>query len=616
MCLQAAFPRPPSVFLSPHGFWSQARVLAAGVCVLLSLVLCPGAGSVLAQERAAAQGHATWVADELLVGVHRGISRPQAQALYWGQGAALAQEVPQLNLHRIRVPAGALETIQQALSRRPEVQFVEKNYLLPPDFVPNDPAYGSEWHLAKISAPQAWTISQGVPGVIIAILDSGIDATHPDLAAKLVPGYNFFDNNTNTADVYGHGTLVAGAAAALSNNGTGVASVAWQNLLMPVRVTDTNGYGSVLAIAQGLTWAVDHGAKVMNLSFTGIAGISTITSAAQYVVSQGGLVVAAAGNCGCLDSTAENPYILSVSATDTTDTLASFSSRGPYVDMAAPGVSIVTTTAGGGYGGVSGTSFSSPIAAGVVALMMSVDPALTPTDIETLLEATTDDLGVAGYDSAFGFGRVNAYKALRAAGGSSPPLASDTTAPTAAISSPANTATVAGTINVSVVATDEVGVAQTELYLDSALFATTTAPPFSFAWNTTQASGGGHTLQAMAYDAAGNRGASAPVTVTVNNIAPDTLVPTVSILSPTPGSKVATKTLKLKVRATDNVQVRQIEVSIDGRRLGTASCSASSCSSTFSWNTKSATKGGHTLSAKAYDAAGNMAPSSPVTVYK
>jgi subtilisin family serine protease len=122
---------------------------------------------------------------------------------------------------------------------------VEKNRLLAPDFVPNDSLYLSQWHLPKISAPLAWNLSQGAPGITIAILDSGVDATHPDLAAKLVPGYNFYDNNTNTADVYGHGTMVAGVAAALSNNGIGVASVAWQNLLMPIRVTDTQGYAVV-----------------------------------------------------------------------------------------------------------------------------------------------------------------------------------------------------------------------------------------------------------------------------------------------------------------------------------------------------------------------------------
>lgn len=269
--------------------------------------------------------------------------------------------------------------------------------------------------MPKISGPGAWDISQGLSSVIIAILDSGVDCAHPDLGAKCTAGWNFYNNNSDTSDVYGHGTKVAGSATALSNNATGVASVAWQNLLMPIRVTDTQGYGYVSAIAKGLTWAVDNGARVMNLSFGGVAGISTIASAAQYVVNHGGLVVAAAGNCGCFDSTAENPYMISVSATDSSDNLASFSSTGNYVDLSAPGVSIYTTTKGGSYGGVSGTSFSSPIIAGVAALVMSANAALTPTGVESVLEANADDLGAAGYDTSFGFGRVNAYKAVLAA---------------------------------------------------------------------------------------------------------------------------------------------------------------------------------------------------------
>lgn len=258
---------------------------------------------------------------------------------------------------------------------------------------------------------------------------------------------------------------------------------------------------------------MDHGAKVMNLSFGGVAGISTITSAAQYVVNHGGLVVAAAGNCGCFDATAENPYMISVSATDSSDKLASFSSTGNYVDLAAPGVSIYTTTKRGGYGGVSGTSFSSPITVGVAALIWSVNPGLSPANVETLLEANADDLGPAGYDTSFGCGRVNAYKAVLAAGGV--PLPSpDTTPPSASISSPADGVSVSGTISVDVSAADNVGVTQVAPYIDGALFATDPTAPYSFAWDTTQSSNTTHTLQAVAYDAAGNSGASAAVSVT------------------------------------------------------------------------------------------------------
>jgi subtilisin family serine protease len=339
-----------------------------------------------------------------------------------------------------------LQAAKKHLSQRPEIKFVEENARLAPDFIPNDPTYGSEWHLAKINVDMAWDISQGTPSVIVAILDSGLDAFHPEFFEKLVPGYNFFDNNSNTADVYGHGTMVAGAAAASCNNGIGVASPACKNLIMPIRVTDTQGYGYYSSIAQGLTWAVDHGAKVMNISFAGVASSSTIKSAAQYARSRGGVVVAAAGNCGCFDSTLENPYILSVSATDGSDSLASWSSQGAYVDVSAPGAGIYTTTSGGGYAAVSGTSFASPVTAGVVALMMSVNPALSPAETESLLEANTDDRGSSGYDTAYGHGRINAYRSVAAAATNGPVI--DNIAPVANIDSPSNGSTASGGLSI------------------------------------------------------------------------------------------------------------------------------------------------------------------------
>jgi subtilisin family serine protease len=577
--------------------------------VVLSLLLCTTTKSVFAQ------GRPQWVAGELLVGLRAGVSRTRAEEVYGKRGARLRREYSPINVHVLAVPAALQDAIEHARSLLPEIQFVKKNRWLAPDLTPNDSLYPNQWHLQKIAAPLAWNILQGTPGVTIAILDSGVDATHPDLAAKLVPGYNFYDNNTNTADVYGHGTMVAGVAAALSNNGIGVASVAWQNPLMPLRVTDTQGYASVSTIAQALIWAADHGAKVFNLSFSGVAGSATIRNAAQYAVSKGGIVVAAAGNCGCSDPTAENPYVLSVSATDSNDALASFSSRGPFVDLSAPGVSIYTTTRGGGYGPASGTSFSSPITAGVIALIMSANPNLTPNEIETFLEATTDDLGTAGYDSSFGFGRVNAHEALATVVGV-PPAPSDTASPTATITSPNNGAIVSGSITVNVSATDDVGVSQVALYRDGILSATDTAAPFSFSWSTAQSSNGGHTLQAIARDAAGNSASSALLSLTVNNVVGDTTAPTVDIVSPANGITLPTQTVKVKTSARDNVQVRKVEVYADGNKVDSANCSTASCSPTLSWNTKSASKGLHLLWAKAYDATGNVAESSPVSVYK
>jgi hypothetical protein len=378
------------------------RALALGVVILAVGV----AASAAAQDT---------VPDELLVKFRGHVPVAHAEGVVHALGAIVLERLNGLSVHRLRVPAAALETVERALSQHPDVEFVERNRRLPHALVPNDASYPSQYHLPAISAPQAWDITRGASTIVIAILDTGVDPGHPDLASKLVPGFNFYNGNTDTADVFGHGTAVAGTAAAIGNNDIGVASVAWQVGIMPIRVSDANGYAYSSTLANGLTYAADHGARVMNMSFAGVAASNTITNAANYARSRGAVVVAAAGNCGCFDSTPPNAAMISVAATDAGDNLASFSSQGNHVDVAAPGVAIFTTARGGGYGSVSGTSFSSPIVAGVVALMMSVNPALAPSDLESMLKSTADDRGAPGYDTGFGYGRVNAFRAVAAA---------------------------------------------------------------------------------------------------------------------------------------------------------------------------------------------------------
>ncbi|MGH7803310.1 MAG: S8 family serine peptidase, partial [Candidatus Binatia bacterium] len=410
------------------------------------------------------------------------------------------------------------DLIAKTLELLPEVEFVEPNKAVAPLESANDPYFASQWHLPKIRATEAWEITTGSPDDVIAILYSGIDPTHPDLAAKLVPGWNTYDGNADASDVYGHGTKVAGSAAAIANNGLGVASVAWQSRLMPIRVTDTAGYGYYSTISQGITWAADHGARVMNISFASVAASSAIANAASYARSKGALVVAAAGNCGCDDPTAENPHLISVGATTTTDALATFSSRGAYVDVAAPGSGIYTTVRGGGYASVAGTSFASPVTAGVIALLMAGNPDVSANEIEEALESTALDLGAAGHDPSFGFGRIDAAAALAAAGATTPPPP-DTTPPSAAITAPTDGQAVAGTTTVSVLAFDDIDVAAVDLYVDGIVIATDVSAPYSFAWNTTMAANGGHSLQAVARDGAGNLGASDTSDVVVDNAA-------------------------------------------------------------------------------------------------
>jgi subtilisin family serine protease len=554
------------------------------------------------------------VADELLVGMRPGVSKGRAQALYQASGAALLDEIAEIRVHRIRVPGPARAAVAAALSRRHEVAFVEENHLFEADATPNDPWYGGQWHLGAIAAPSAWDLESNAWDVVIAILDTGVDPSHPDLAGKLIPGFNFFDGNTDTSDPHGHGTMVAGSAAAIGDNGIGVASVAWGSPIMPLRVASPSGWATASSIGEAIIYAVDNGARVMNVSFGGVAASATITAAAEYATEHGGMVIAAAGNSGGVESIAPNPFVLSVSATDQTDALATFSSRGNYVDVAAPGVSILTTGRGGTYGPASGTSFSGAIVAGVAALILSVNPDLTASDVEAILAATADDLGSSGYDTSFGHGRVNAYQALLQVSGSPVPPG-DTVPPTAQILSPTGGAQVSASVSVSVSAVDDVAVDRVDLYLDGARVATDSAAPFTFSWDTFASSDGEHGLEAVASDSSGNTGSSGVVSVMVDNAPADVNPPTVSIVSPWDGASVS-KALRILTSAQDDERVARVEVRVDGVLIGSRSCDASSCSSRFHWKSRRATLGLHEISALAFDAAGNVSAADTIAVNK
>ena len=575
----------------------------------LALALTFGMAAMLAGSEVQAQVQAPaqvrpqipsrWVDGELLIGFRAGVGPSGRSAIFRNAGASFVEDIGQkTQVVRVRVPSLALDLIKRLLERLPQVKFVEKNYEFESALLPNDPEYASQWHLPQILAPQAWDLTQGAPGAVIAILDSGIEATHPDFAGKLVPGYNTYSNTTDTTDQYGHGTEVAGAAGALTNNAEGVAGVAGATPIMPVRVTDGVGRATSASIANGIVWAADHGARVVNLSFNGMASNLTIGAAAEYAHNHGTLVVAASGNCACVDTTPDNPYILSVSATDESDGVAYFSSTGPFVDLSAPGNNIYTTAKFGLYTSASGTSLASPIVAGVAALMFAAKPTLTPTLAMQLLEATAVDPGGDGYDQRFGWGRVDAFAAVSAAASYVQPP--DTTAPSVALTAPLAGASVAGTAVISISASDDVGVVKIDLYVDGVYFASDTAAPYSFALDTTTLPNGTHTLEALAADAAGNTASSAPISVTVANTPPDTTAPTVSISSPAAGVTVS-GTATVSASASDNVGVANVALFVDGTLYATDTTSPYS----FAWNTSQASNGSHTLLVVGTDAAGN-----------
>ncbi len=571
---------------------------AAAACCLAAAVTAWGGDAA-----------ATYAPGELLVQTKAGVTKDKFEAVLGSLGAATAEEIPQISVKKIKVPPQAQEKVKAALARHPHVKYVENNRIVPPAAVPDDSSYASEWHLPKISAPLGWDISTGSCSIDIAIADSGVDPTHPDLAGKLLPGYNFVLGNTDTHDFYGHGTKVAGSAAAISNNGAGVTGVAWANPIVPLVVTDSSGSAYDSSLASAITYAADKGIRIINLSFGGPGSSITLQNAVDYAWNKGTIVFASAGNYGT--NTPNYPaacnHVVAVSATDQNDAKASWSSYGTWVTVSAPGAGILTTANGGGYASVSGTSFSSPIAAGLGALILSVNPNLSNSQVVDIIKQNGDDLGTVGFDEYFGNGRINVYKSLVAASTAVPQT--DTVAPTASMGSPASGSSVSGAVQVNVTAQDNVGVAKVDLYVDGALFATDTSAPYSFSWDTTAYADGSHDLYAVAYDAAGNTGTSSHSSVSVNNI-PDTAPPQIAIITPASGSKVGSKAT-VKAAASDNKGVVKMELYIDSSLKTTVN----SGSLSWSWNTNKAATGAHVIMTKAYDAAGN-AGSASLTVYK
>lgn len=589
------------------GFTSRLRgflilALAAVVASLASFPAYGASSTGLAHGAAFARGH-------ILVAPKSGIDEATFTGALAAGGGHSIGSIGGTHVHVVNVPPGNEQAAVKRLQADPTVKFAEVDQLMPVAGAANDPYYTSEWHLPDVGAPTAWNYATG-SGIVIAILDTGVDGTHPDLASQMVPGWNFYNNNSNTADTNGHGTAVAGTAAAATNNSVGVASVAGGAKIMPVVIADPTGWAYWSTVAQGITWAADHGARVVSLSYQGASASSTIQSAASYLRSKGGVLFVAAGNTGAIDNTPATSLMMVVSAVQQGDTLASFSSFGSFVDISAPGNNIITTKMGGGYWNCWGTSFATPIVAATAALILSERPDFTPAQVDATLESTATDLGAPGYDIYYGYGDVNATAALQQAASAPLAPAPDTTAPTVAIASPTG-GTVSGTVSVSVNASDNVGVAHVDLLVSGAVVATDTTAPYLFGWNSANVANGSVTLTAAAYDAAGNSAVSSPVTVTVSNVVappPDTTPPTVSIASPSGGT--VSGNVAVSVNASDNVGVARVDLLVNGATVATSNVGPWQ----FTWDSSTVPNGAATLTARAYDAAGNLATSSAVSL--
>jgi len=405
---------------------------------------------------------------EIIVKYRKGVSKAKKNAFNAKHGTSMINELEKLDIQVVKVPPGRkLEEMLRLLSKSPEVEIAEPNFIRKAFKVePDDTYFNNQWGLLtdKLQCPEAWDITQGTSSIIIAVIDSGINYNHDDLKDNYYynpgetggdwdtdgldndgngyiddcKGWDFADDDNDPMDVYGHGTQVAGAAAAKGNNGTGVAGVAWNCKIMNIRLLDAEGFAESAFMISALEYAADNGAAIINMSFGGDGSSVSEQAAINYAAGKGCIIIAAAGNdnLASLSYPAAYENVVSVGATNRYDIRCDpddwgntcgkdhkspcGSNYGEGLDVVAPGSGILTTSyssnnpANNSYAYASGTSLATPLVSGLIALVKTHYTALDNEAIIDRIIFSCDDVGDPGYDLETGYGRVNAKTALEA----------------------------------------------------------------------------------------------------------------------------------------------------------------------------------------------------------
>lgn len=392
------------------------------ICIIITLLL----GTVLA---AAQPGTDT---TRIIITPQTQTAKDNVIKAVQNNGGTLVRETLDNKLI-FNIPSASLNN-QISILTIPDAAYIEEDVLIqitPVDptpiadteniqLTPNDPLYPQQWGMSMIGANKAWDILKGDPRIIVAVIDTGVDYTHEDLAAvNKSLGYDFTNNDNDPMDDMGHGTHVAGIIAATMNNGKGVVGVAPNVTIMPVKVCNSGGSCWTSDIADGIRWAADHGAKIQSISLGGPSPDQQTSDATKYAVSKGALVIAAAGNNGLEQKSYPGayPWVIAVGALDSSGNRAYYSQYGSFLDIMAPGSNIISTVPKGtcdlcdpsGYLSISGTSMATPHTSGVAALYWSYNLGFTNKQIAYALLKSADDLGTAGWDKYYGYGRVDAY---------------------------------------------------------------------------------------------------------------------------------------------------------------------------------------------------------------
>jgi subtilisin family serine protease len=385
------------------------------LCLVFSFLV---AGLTLGVGAAPAPDASKFVPGEVIVGLEA-VTVDSVQALR-GRGGSIIKEISVLKALVVKVRVGSEDEYIQKVRSIPGFRYAERNGIVQAVYMPNDPDWGQLWNMRIIEADDAWDAHKGSTSVVIAIVDTGVDYSHNDLSAHYVSGgYDWVNNDADPWDDQYHGTHCAGIAAAVMDNGVGVVGVA-QCSVWAEKVLDAEGYGDWVDLAYGIWHATNGGVDIISMSLGGFGYSSLLDSACTYAWNHGVVLVAAAGNDNTnIDTVPFYPAsfstVIAVSATTSSDLRWSGSNYGSKIELAAPGVSVYSTIPGNRYTSLTGTSMACPHVAGVAALTWSYNPSLTNVQLRDRLHTAVDDLGASGKDVYYGYGRINAYKALTGA---------------------------------------------------------------------------------------------------------------------------------------------------------------------------------------------------------